>query len=53
MQNNKFIETADVFGFKYGTLKETVNNFFFRKKIFPEQIYFKSNRYIHNQIYSQ
>ncbi len=32
LKNNKFIETADVFGFKYGTLKETVNNFFFRKK---------------------
>ena len=27
-KNNKFLESADVFGYKYGTLKESVNNFF-------------------------
>ena len=31
-EKNKFIESAKVFGFKYGTLKETVNNFFLKKK---------------------
>ena len=29
---NKFIEYAKVFGFKYGTLKQTVDNFFKKKK---------------------
>ncbi len=32
LKKNKFIESATVFGFKYGTLKETVNNFFLKKK---------------------
>ena len=32
IKNNKFIETANVFGYKYGTLKQTVNNFFQKKK---------------------
>ena len=32
LKKNKFIEFASVFGFKYGTLKETVNNFFLKKK---------------------
>ena len=32
--NNKkyFLESANVFGYKYGTLKQTVNNFFNKKK---------------------
>ena len=29
---NKFIEHAQVFGFKYGTLKKTIKNFFIKKK---------------------
>tara|TARA_B100000989_G_C19441984_1_gene427761 strand:+ start:48 stop:668 length:621 start_codon:yes stop_codon:yes gene_type:complete len=29
---NKFLESANVFGYKYGTLKETVKNFFRKKK---------------------
>ena len=29
---NKFLESANVFGYKYGTLKETVKNFFHKKK---------------------
>tara|TARA_E500000178_G_scaffold307345_1_gene320235 strand:- start:883 stop:1503 length:621 start_codon:yes stop_codon:yes gene_type:complete len=32
VNNNKFIEHANVFGFKYGTLKQTVYNFFKKKK---------------------
>ena len=32
LRKDKFIESANVFGFKYGTLKETVNNFFLKKK---------------------
>jgi len=32
VQKNKFIEYAKVFGFKYGTLKQTVDNFFKKKK---------------------
>jgi len=32
LRKNKFIESANVFGFKYGTLKETVNKFFLKKK---------------------
>tara|TARA_B100000242_G_scaffold288381_1_gene256518 strand:+ start:26 stop:646 length:621 start_codon:yes stop_codon:yes gene_type:complete len=32
LKKNKFIEFASVFGYKYGTLKETVNNFFLKKK---------------------
>ena len=32
LRKNKFIESANVFGFKYGTLKETVNNFFLKKR---------------------
>lgn len=32
IKNNKFIETANVFGYKYGTLKQTVNDFFQKKK---------------------
>ena len=31
-KNNKFLENADVFGFKYGTLKKSVINFFKNKK---------------------
>ena len=34
LKKNKFIEFASVFGYKYGTLKETVNNFFLKKKMF-------------------
>ena len=32
VHKNKFIEYAKVFGFKYGTLKQTVDNFFKKKK---------------------
>ncbi len=32
IKKNKFIEHAKVFGFKYGTLKKTVNDFFKKKK---------------------
>ncbi len=32
IKNNKFIEYAKVFGFKYGTLKKTVDDFFKKKK---------------------
>ena len=32
IKQNRFIEYANVFGFKYGTLKKTVNNFFKKKK---------------------
>ena len=32
IKKNKFIEHAKVFGFKYGTLKETVNKFFKKRK---------------------
>ena len=32
VKKNKFIEHANVFGYKYGTLKKTVNNFFKKKK---------------------
>ena len=32
LKKNKFLESANVFGYKYGTLKETVNNFFIKKK---------------------
>ena len=32
IKKNKFIEYANVFGFRYGTLKKTVNNFFKKKK---------------------
>ena len=32
IKKNKFLEYANVFGFKYGTLKKTVNNFFKKKK---------------------
>ena len=32
IDKNKFIEYAKVFGFKYGTLKQTVDNFFKKKK---------------------
>ena len=32
VNKNKFIEYAKVFGFKYGTLKKTVNEFFKRNK---------------------
>ena len=32
VNKNKFIEYAKVFGFRYGTLKKTVNEFFKRKK---------------------
>ena len=31
-KSNKFLESANVFGYKYGTLKETVNNFFNKKR---------------------
>ena len=31
-KNKKFLEFAEVFGHKYGTLKKTVNNFFNKKK---------------------
>ena len=31
-KTNKFLESANVFGYKYGTLKETVNNFFNKKR---------------------
>ena len=34
IKNNKFIEHAKVFGFKYGTLKKTVNDFFKKKKMY-------------------
>ena len=30
--NNEFIEHADVFGYKYGTLKKNINQFFDKKK---------------------
>ena len=29
---NQFLENANVFGYKYGTLKETISNFFKKKK---------------------
>ena len=32
VKKNKFLEYAEVFGFKYGTLKRTVINFFGKKK---------------------
>ena len=32
VKKNKFLEYAEVFGFKYGTLKRTVINFFEKKK---------------------
>lgn len=32
IKKNRFIESAEVFGYKYGTLRETVNNFFQKKK---------------------
>ncbi len=32
LKKNKFLESACVFGYRYGTLKETVNNFFRKKK---------------------
>ncbi len=32
LKKNKFLESANVFGYKYGTLKETVNSFFDKKK---------------------
>ena len=32
IKKNKFIEHASVFGFKYGTLKKTVDEFFKKKK---------------------
>ena len=32
LKKNKFLESAHVFGYKYGTLKDTVNNFFNKKK---------------------
>ena len=32
VKKNKFLEFAEVFGFKYGTLKSTVLNFFEKKK---------------------
>ena len=32
VNKNKFIEHAKVFGFKYGTLKKTVNDFFKKRK---------------------
>ncbi len=32
VKKNEFIEYANVFGYKYGTLKKSINNFFKRKK---------------------
>ena len=32
LKKNKFLESANVFGYKYGTLKDTLNNFFYKKK---------------------
>ena len=32
LKKNKFLESANVFGYKYGTLKDTVNSFFNKKK---------------------
>ena len=32
VNKNKFLEYAEVFGFKYGTLKKTITSFFERKK---------------------
>tara|TARA_A100001011_G_C13933083_1_gene683997 strand:+ start:13 stop:633 length:621 start_codon:yes stop_codon:yes gene_type:complete len=32
IKKNKFLEFAKVFGYRYGTLKQTVNNFFKKKK---------------------
>ena len=32
LKKNKFLESANVFGYKYGTLKETVHSFFDKKK---------------------
>ena len=32
VKGNKFLEYAEVFGFKYGTLKKTINSFFRMKK---------------------
>ena len=32
IRNGKFLEHASVFGYRYGTLRETVSNFFIKKK---------------------
>ena len=32
VKKNEFIEYANVFGYKYGTLKKSINNFFNKKK---------------------
>ena len=32
IKNNKFLEHASVFGYRYGTLIQTVNNFFKKKR---------------------
>ena len=32
VKKNKFLESAYVFGYKYGTLKDTINDFFNKKK---------------------
>ena len=32
VKKNEFIEYASVFGYKYGTLKKSINNFFKKKK---------------------
>ena len=32
VEKNKFLECANVFGFRYGTLKKTINEFFLKKK---------------------
>ena len=32
IKNNKFLEHASVFGYRYGTLFQTVNNFFKKKR---------------------
>ena len=34
IKKNKFLEHAEVFGFQYGTLKQTVQNFFKKKRCF-------------------
>ena len=34
VKSKKFLEHANVFGFQYGTLIDTVKNFFSKKKMF-------------------
>ena len=34
IKKNQFLEYAEVFGFRYGTLRKTIINFFRKKKMF-------------------